>query len=100
MNTPSSIQEQNTLFGHPTGLFTLFFAEMWERFSYYGMKAILIVFMTQHMLDASGAKASLDESEATALYHLFTSAVYFTPILGALLADTEISAQHVRLVAA
>ncbi|MFP6661862.1 MAG: POT family MFS transporter [Myxococcota bacterium] len=73
--------------GMPAGIPYIVGNEAAERFSFYGMKAILIVFMTQHMLDASGAKATLDETEATALYHLFTSAVYLTPILGALLAD-------------
>ena len=45
MNSQSSTADQPTLFMHPTGLYTLFFAEMWERFSYYGMRAIFILYM-------------------------------------------------------
>ena len=43
-------QEQATLFGHPKGLFYLFFAELWERFSFYGMRALLMLYMTEHLL--------------------------------------------------
>jgi POT family proton-dependent oligopeptide transporter len=59
-----------------------------ERFSYYGMRAILVVFMTHHLTDASGAAAPMAESEARAVYHLFAGSVYFFPLLGAVLADT------------
>ena len=59
-----------------------------ERFSYYGMRAILVVFMTHHLRDASGALAPMADSEARAVYHLFAGSVYFFPLLGALLADT------------
>ena len=46
----NAVKEQATLFGHPTGLFTLFFAEMWERFSYYGMRALLVFYITKGFL--------------------------------------------------
>ena len=46
-----------TLFGHPTGLFTLFFAEMWERFSYYGMRALLVFYMTKGFLGYNDNRA-------------------------------------------
>jgi len=59
-----------------------------ERFSYYGMRAILVVFMTHHLLDATGAAAPMAESEARAVYHLFAGSVYFFPLLGAWIADT------------
>jgi POT family proton-dependent oligopeptide transporter len=65
--------------GHPKGLFMLFFAEMWERFSYYGMRAILIFYLTQHWL-FSDAKSNL-------IYGAYTSLVYITPVLGGYLAD-------------
>ena len=58
-----------------------------ERFSYYGMRAILIVFMTQYLLNADGTAAMLSEDQAKGWFHLFVSAVYFTPLLGALIAD-------------
>jgi POT family proton-dependent oligopeptide transporter len=59
-----------------------------ERFSFYGMRAILVVFMTQHLMDASGALDLMGEEEAKGWYHLFVSAVYFTPLFGALISDT------------
>ena len=58
-----------------------------ERFSFYGMRAILVVFMTQYLLDASGELDLMGEEEAKGYFHLFVSAVYFTPLLGALLSD-------------
>ena len=58
-----------------------------ERFSFYGMRAILVVFMTQYLVDSSGALDAISETEAKGWYHLFVSAVYLTPLLGALLSD-------------
>ncbi len=65
--------------GHPKGLFILFFAEMWERFSYYGMRALLIFYLTKHWLFADG--------QANLVYGAYTSLVYITPVLGGYLAD-------------
>ncbi len=65
--------------GHPKGLYMLFFAEMWERFSYYGMRAILIFYLTQHWLFSDG-KSNL-------IYGAYTSLVYITPVLGGYIAD-------------
>jgi POT family proton-dependent oligopeptide transporter len=65
--------------GHPKGLYMLFFAEMWERFSYYGMRALLIFYLTQHWLFSDG--------ESTLIYGAYTSLVYITPVLGGYLAD-------------
>jgi len=64
---------------HPRGLFILFFAEMWERFSYYGMRGLLIFFMTQHFLFEDGV--------AQRQYGAYTSLVYLLPLIGGLLAD-------------
>ncbi|MDO8911648.1 MAG: oligopeptide:H+ symporter [Phenylobacterium sp.] len=64
---------------HPRGLIILFFAEMWERFSYYGMRAILIFYLTQHLL--------FDQATASAQYGSYTALVYLLPLLGGLLAD-------------
>lgn len=65
--------------GHPRGLFILFFAEMWERFSYYGMRGLLIFFMTQQFL--------FDDAVAQGQYGAYTSLVYLVPLIGGLLAD-------------
>src|SRR6266566_1190812 len=58
-----------------------------ERFSYYGLNSILVIFMTKYMLDASGHPDHLGENQAEAWYHTFVSAVYFLPLAGAFLAD-------------
>ena len=71
----------------PKGIPYIIANEAAERFSFYGMKAILVIFMTKHMVDASGAHDFLSEEEAKAWYHAFNSAVYFFPILGAIIAD-------------
>jgi len=92
-------------FGHPAGLFALFFTEMWERFSYYGMRALLVLYMTKHLLaDPHTAGVvwgypSLEhllvsifghlsvQQMSSQIYGLYTAFVYFTPFLGGLLAD-------------
>jgi len=71
-------------FGHPRGLSTLFFTEMWERFSYYGMRAILVLFMTNAV--ATGGMG-LDDVTATAVYGLYTAAVYVVALPGGWIAD-------------
>lgn len=68
-----------TFLGHPKGLFMLFFAEMWERFSYYGMRALLIFYLTQHWL--------FSDSQSGIIYGAYTALVYITPVLGGYLAD-------------
>ena len=68
-----------TIVGHPKGLFVLFFAEMWERFSYYGMRALLIFYLTKHWL--------FSDSEAGLIYGAYTALVYITPVVGGYLAD-------------
>ena len=65
--------------GHPKGLYMLFFAEMWERFSYYGMRALLIFYLTQHWL--------FNDGKSNLIYGAYTSLVYITPVLGGYLAD-------------
>ncbi len=71
----------------PPGIFHLVANEGAERFSFYGMRAILVVFMTELLLNQEGALDVMTDAEARAHFHLFTSAVYFFPFLGALLAD-------------
>jgi POT family proton-dependent oligopeptide transporter len=70
---------RGTFFGHPKGLFVLFFAEMWERFSYYGMRALLIFYLVQHWM--------FSDSEAGIIYGAYTALVYITPVIGGYLAD-------------
>ena len=74
-----AIQKEPEFAGHPKGLYMLFFAEMWERFSYYGMRALLIFYLTQHWL--------FNDSKSNLIYGAYTSLVYITPVLGGYLAD-------------
>ncbi|HVF36678.1 MAG TPA: peptide MFS transporter [Sphingomicrobium sp.] len=74
-----AIQKEPEFAGHPKGLYMLFFAEMWERFSYYGMRALLIFYLTKHWLFA--------DDKANLIYGAYTSLVYITPVLGGYLAD-------------
>ncbi len=74
----------STVLGHPSGLFVLFFTEMWERFSYYGMRAILVLFLISSIGIGGWDWTS---AEAISLYGTYTAMVYLTPILGGFLAD-------------
>lgn len=95
-----------TLIGHPPGLFVLFFTEMWERFSFYGMRALLVLYMTRHLLAEAESAARpvwgfaalhdglvavfgplTTQALASQIYGLYTGLVYFTPFLGGILAD-------------
>ena len=71
----------------PKGIPYIIGNELAERFSFYGMKTILIVFMTKYLMDSNGNLDTMSDSEATFWYHLFTTAVYFTPIIGAIISD-------------
>lgn len=108
-NTPSAydtIHTQKTILGHPAGLFVLFFTEMWERFSYYGMRALLILYMVDYLIkgvrDGSihvvgflslqsaiqGVFGPLNvQPLASQIYGIYTAFVYFTPLFGGMLAD-------------
>ena len=70
---------------HPRGLTVLFFAEMWERFSYYGMRGLLIFYLTQHFL--------FDDKTAAGQYGAYTSLVYLLPVIGGFLADRWLGAR-------
>jgi proton-dependent oligopeptide transporter, POT family len=76
---PDSGYDSKTFLGHPRGLFVLFFAEMWERFSYYGMRALLIFYLVQHWM--------FSDSEASVIYGAYTALVYITPVIGGYIAD-------------
>ena len=71
--------DSTTFLGHPRGLVVLFFAEMWERFSFYGMRALLVLYLTQHFLFEDGVAATI--------YASYGSLVYLMPLLGGLIAD-------------
>jgi POT family proton-dependent oligopeptide transporter len=79
--------QQETLFGHPVGLYTLFFAEMWERFSYYGMRALLVLYMIKGFLQYS-------DGDAYKIYGAYTALVYMTPFFGGMLADRLLGARR------
>ena len=78
-SNPNSGVGGKTFLGHPRGLFVLFFAEMWERFSYYGMRAILIFYLMQHWM--------FSEEKSYVIYGAYTALVYITPVIGGYLAD-------------
>ena len=80
------VREGKTFFGHPRGLATLFFTEMWERFSYYGMRALLTLFMTTATLEANPG-LGFDITTAGAVYGLYTSLVYILALPGGWVAD-------------
>lgn len=80
---------KNNVLGHPAGLFVLFFTEMWERFSYYGMRVLLVLFLTSAITGFNPGWA-WDRKAALALYGTYTALVYITPIIGGWLADNKI----------
>lgn len=80
-----SLTNQKTVLGHPSGLFVLFFTEMWERFSYYGMRALLVLFLVASVFDEGWG--GWDRADALTLYAFYTGLVYVTPIFGGLIAD-------------
>lgn len=81
-NTQEMLQAQSKK--HPPGLYLLFFTELWERFSYYGMRAILVLYLTTALVSGG---LGFKESVAMSIYGFFTGAVYFTPIVGGYLSD-------------
>ncbi|MBX7541628.1 peptide MFS transporter [Qipengyuania sphaerica] len=83
---------QAEVIGHPKGLFLLFMAEMWERFSYYGMRALLIFYLIQHWMFA--------EEKAYVIYGAYTALVYIAPVVGGYLADRYIGQRKAVLFGA
>ncbi len=75
---------QRTVLNHPSGLFVLFFTEMWERFSYYGMRALLVLFLVASLMEEGWG---WERSDALFLYAWYTGLVYITPIIGGFIAD-------------
>ncbi len=82
-----SAPQSPSAFGHPPGLFMLFFAEMWERFSYYGMRALLVFYMAKGFL-------KYNDGKSYAVYGAYTALVYMTPFFGGMLADRILGARR------
>jgi POT family proton-dependent oligopeptide transporter len=101
-----AVPTEKTVFGHPPGLFLLFFTEMWERFSYYGMRALLVLYMVDHLIKGirdgsihvlgfgllesaiqSMAGPQAIQPLASYIYGFYTALVYLTPVFGGMLAD-------------
>jgi POT family proton-dependent oligopeptide transporter len=82
-------------FGHPRGLSTLFFTEMWERFSYYGMRAILTLYMTKALAEGG---LGFDEKYAALIYATYVSSVWYLPLPGGWLADRIFGARRAVLI--
>ena len=78
--------DKKTWFGHPRQLARLFTTEMWERFGYYGMRALLTLYLTKHFL--------FSDQQATGLYGGYTALVYLTPLVGGLLADQYLGSKR------
>jgi POT family proton-dependent oligopeptide transporter len=94
MSTSSTgvVRQQRTFLGHPVGLYILFFTEMWERFSYYGMRALLIPYMINYFRWL--------QRDASTTYKVYTSFVYVTPILGGYLADRFLGNRRAVIIGA
>src|SRR6266478_3634732 len=89
------VRDTSGIAGHPRGLSTLFFTEMWERFSFYGLKAILFLYMTTAL--AKGGLA-FEQHYAGLIMGTYTSGVYWTPLLGGWIADKWLGARRAVLV--
>jgi len=84
--------EEQTFLGHPRGLVTLFFTEMWERFSFYGMRALLVIYLTQHFL--------FSDEAAQGLYAAYAALVYLIPVIGGVIADRFLGARKAVTIGA
>jgi POT family proton-dependent oligopeptide transporter len=114
---PSGVRARGDLFGHPKGLAFLFTTEMWERFSYYGMRALLVLYMTKYLLapehsskvaGLSGVKNALEtvfgpldvQPLSSQIYGFYTALVYLTPIFGGLIADRVLGQRRTVVIGA
>src|SRR5438132_306823 len=89
---PPAARRRRTFLGHPVGLYVLFFTEMWERFSYYGMRGLLMLYMINYL--------RLSQKEASSIYKWYTSLVYLTPLLGGYLADRYLGNKRAVVIGA
>ncbi len=101
MSTPidgtgaTPVTTDRAFFGHPRGLSTLFFTEMWERFSYYGMRALLTLYMTKTAVDGG---LGFSEAYSSAIYATYVSSVWYLPLVGGWLADKVLGARRAVLL--
>src|SRR5260370_42401531 len=93
--SPEATAIDRGFFGHPRGLSTLFFTEMWERFSYYGMRAILTLYMTKTLVEGG---LGFDEKYASLIYATYVSSVWYLPLIGGWLADKIFGARRAVLI--
>ena len=91
---------KSKVLGHPSGLFVLFFTEMWERFSYYGMRSLLILFFTAAILDSGGGGWGWPQEHAYAIFGTYVSLVYLSTLLGGYMADKKIGYRWAVVVGA
>jgi POT family proton-dependent oligopeptide transporter len=115
--SPTISKQSGDLFGHPRGLTYLFATEMWERFSYYGMRALLVLYMVKYLLQPDQVEAVIGfatlkgaleslfgpldiQPLSSQIYGLYTGLVYFTPILGGLLADRVLGQRRTVVIGA
>src|ERR1700728_386481 len=89
--TLEAASSDTSFFGHPPGLATLFFTEMWERFTYYGMRAILILFLVGSV---SSGGLGIDDRTASCIYGLYIAATYVFSLFGGWIADRLVGAQR------
>jgi POT family proton-dependent oligopeptide transporter len=82
--------EEPTWFGHPRGLTVLFLTNMWEQFSYYGMRALLVYYMTKQLM--------MPQESASLVYGAYTACAYFTPIVGGVIADRFLGKRNAILI--
>ena len=97
MNSDVELLFKDKVLGHPAGLFVLFFTEMWERFSYYGMRALLVMFFTASLLDNGWG---WPREHAFAIFGTYTSLVYLSTLLGGYMADKKIGYRYAVLIGA
>ena len=97
LNNSQTIEQMGKVLDHPSGLFVLFFTEMWERFSYYGMRALLVIFLIAG-LDTGGY--GWERGDALQLYALYTGLVYFTPLIGGVIADKVLGYRNAVIIGA
>jgi POT family proton-dependent oligopeptide transporter len=91
-NAGAQSSDAHDFLGHPRGLVTLFFTEMWERFSYYGMRALLVIYLTQHFL--------FSDNDAQGLYGAYAALVYLIPVIGGVIADRFLGARKAVTIGA
>ena len=97
MRTDINGMFKDKVLGHPAGLFVLFFTEMWERFSYYGMRALLVMFFTASLLDGGWG---WPREHAYAIFGTYTSLVYLSTLLGGYFADKKIGYRYAVVIGA